>query len=235
MPSNKDIVIKALQDSGITNEYSIAAALAIIDKESGFKPQNERSYSGTDNSDIRRIFEKTKKLSDAQLTALKKDRTKFFDYVYGGRYGNSSTEGAKYAGRGFNQLTFKGNYKLYADILKLPLVENPDMVNDPQVAAKVAAEYFKRTFKKDSDIVKKRYGASNINDFKDSKTAVNAFYNSNAGFKKDTSNITTAGKTKALKKVSSFLDNIPDVAKKGAMITLPLLFIGALAFYYLKK
>lgn len=235
MATNKEIVIKALQDSGITNEYSIAAALAIIDKESGFKPQNERSYSGTDNSDIRKIFEKTRKLSDAQLTALKKDRTKFFDYVYGGRYGNSATEGAKYAGRGFNQLTFKGNYKLYADILKLPLVENPDMVNDPYVAAKVAAEYFKRTFKKDASIVKKRYKANDINDFKDSKTAVNAFYNSNAGFKKDTSNITTAGKTKALSKVDSFLDFIPNGAKKGAVITLPLLIIGALAFYYLKK
>ena len=59
----------------------------------------------------------------------------------------------------------------------------------------------KKTFKNNASIVKKRYGANNINDFKDSTTAVNAFYNANAGFGKDTSKTTTEGKTKALKKL----------------------------------
>jgi hypothetical protein len=36
MASNKDIIIAELKAAGITNQYSIAAILAVIDKESGF-------------------------------------------------------------------------------------------------------------------------------------------------------------------------------------------------------
>ena len=232
MASNKDLVLKELQNSGITNKYSVAAVMAIIDKESGFKPQNEKSYAGNTNSYIRSKFEKTKLLTDAQLTTLKKDRTKFFDYVYGSRFTNTATEGAKYAGRGFNQLTFKSNYKKYGDLINMDLVNNPDLVNDPIVAAKVVAAFMKNEFKNNAGIVKKRYGAANINDFKDAKIAVNAFYNANAGFQKDTSNVTTAGKTQALKKVNSFLTITPAT---GLKIGLPILIIGSLLFYYLNK
>jgi predicted chitinase len=232
MASNRDIVINELKASGITNEYSIAAILAIIDKESGFVPQSEISYARTSNARIRSIFDRTNNLSDAQLNALKKDPVAFFNYVYGGRFGNSATEGYTYRGRGFNQLTFKGNYKRYADLLKLPLIENPDLVNDTKVAAKIVAAYMNTEFKKNASIVLKRYGAKNINDFKDKKTAVNAFYNANAGFGKDTSKITTAGKTKALKKVNSFFNITPAT---GLAISLPLIILGGLAFYYFNK
>lgn len=230
--SNRDIVINELKAAGITNQYSIAAILAIIDKESGFKPQSEISYATTSNARIKSIFDKTKTLSDSELTNLKKDPVKFFNFVYGGKYGNSATEGYLYRGRGFNQLTFKANYQKYSKILKLDLVNNPDMVNDPKVAAKVVAAYFNEQFKNNASIVKKRYGANNINDFKDTKTAVNAFYNANAGFGKDTSNVTTPGKTKALKKVDSFFNITPAT---GLAISLPLLLIGGLLVYYFNR
>jgi predicted chitinase len=231
MASNKDIIVNELKNAGITNQYSIAAILAVIDKESAFKPQTEISYANTSNARIRSIPLFKKQLantSDADLTILKKDEVKFFNKVYNGIAGNSPTEGFAYRGRGFNQLTGKGNYQKYAEILKLDLVKNPDLVNDPKIAAKVAAAYFVRNFKNNAAIVKARYGANNINDFKDAKTAVNAFYNANAGFRKDTSKDVTEGKTKALKKVNSFLN-------PGLIISLPLLFIGALIYYYIKK
>lgn len=228
--SNKDIVINELKQAGITNKYSIAAILAIIDKESGFKPQSEQNYSNTSNDRIRSIFGITKLMTDLDLTILKKDPVKFFDYVYGTRFGNSATEGFLYRGRGFNQLTFKGNYQKYGKLLNLDLVKNPDLVNDPKVAAKIVAIYFKDQFKNNADIVLKRYKAKSINDFRSSKNAVNAFYNANAGFGKDTSNITAPGKTQALNKVDSFLDNL----KTGARIGLPLLLLGGILFYYLK-
>jgi putative chitinase len=229
--NNKDIVINELKEAGITNKYSIAAILAIIDKESGFKPQSEQSYSNTSNDRIRSIFGITKLMTDLDLTILKKDPVKFFNYVYGTRYGNSPTEGYLYRGRGFNQLTFKSNYKKYGDLLKIDLVNNPDLANDPKVAAKIVAAYFKDQFKNNAGIVLKRYKAKSINDFRSSKNAVNAFYNANAGFGKDTSNITTPGKTKALNKVDSFLD----IIKTGTKITLPLILIGGILFYYLNK
>jgi predicted chitinase len=231
MASNKDIVIAELKAAGITNQFSIAAILSVIDKESGFKPQTEITYANTSNSRIRGIFtDKTGSLSDAELNTLKKDPVKFFNFVYGGKFGNSPTEGFAYRGRGYNQLTYKSQYKKYSEILGLDLVKNPDLVNDPKIAAKVAAAYFVRNFKNNAAIVKARYGANNINDFKDAKTAVNAFYNANAGFGKDTSKAITEGKTKALKKVSSFIN-----PATGLIISLPIIFIGALIFYYLKK
>ena len=232
MASNKDLVLKELQNSGITNKYSVAAVMAIIDKESGFKPQSEKAYSGNTNSYIRSKFEKTKLLNDAALTTLKSSPENFFDYIYGSRFGNNAKEGYKYRGRGFNQLTFKGNYRKFGEMIKMNLVDNPDLVNDPIVAAKVVAAFFKEAFKNSASIIQKRYGAANINDFKDAKTAVNAFYNANAGFKKDTSNVTTAGKTKALKKVSSFLDITPAT---GAAIGLPVLLITGLLIYYFNR
>jgi predicted chitinase len=231
MATNKDIIIAELKAAGITNQYSIAAILAVIDKESGFKPQTEISYANTSNPRIRGIFvDRTASLSDQELNILKKDPVKFFNFVYGGKFGNSLTEGFAYRGRGYNQLTYKDQYKKYSEILNLDLVKNPDLVNDPKIAAKVAAAYFVRNFKNNAAIVKARYGANNINDFKDAKTAVNAFYNANAGFGKDTSKAITEGKTKALKKVNSFL-----TPGAGLIISLPLIFIGALIFYYLKK
>lgn len=229
---NIDIVIKELTAAGITNPQAISAILAIISKESGFVPKNETSYSKTSNDRIRSIFSKTKDLSDQALTSLKADPVKFFNYVYGGRYGNSATEGYKYRGRGFNQLTFKGNYEYYGKKLQLDLVGNPDLVNKPEIAAKVVAAYFKDQFEKHPSTIKQRYGAKNINDFKDTKTAVNAFYNANAGLDKDTSKQTTTGKTKALSNVDQFYTfttkflKDPTVQKgAGGLVILALAFL----------
>lgn len=42
--------------------------------------------------------------------------------------------GANYFGRGFVQLTHNYNYKKYEDILGLPLVQNPHLVMEPNIA-----------------------------------------------------------------------------------------------------
>lgn len=235
--TNQQLVIKALHDAGITNPYSISAIMAVVGKESNFKPQSELSYSGTSNANIRKIFSKTRSLSDDQLSALKKSPEKFFNYVYGGRYGNSDTEGYRYRGRGFNQLTFKDNYKAYGKAIGVDLVNNPDLLNQAEIAARVVAAYMAKTFKDSASIVLKRYGARNINDFKDTKTAVNAFYNANAGFGKDTSTQTTTGKTKALNTVNSLYSTVTrflnttggKIASVGT-----LLLVGGLIYLYNK-
>ena len=233
---NIDIVIKELKSFGITNDYSIAAILSIISKESGFVPQSERSYATTSNARIKEIFSKTRTLSEDKLTALKKNPVDFFNFVYGGLYGNSASEGYKYRGRGFNQLTFKNNYAYYGKLLGLDLVNNPDLVNDPKIAAKVVAAYFVQAFKKNPEAIKTRYGASNINDFKNKTTAVNAFYNANAGLGKDTSAQITTGKTKALKNVDSMFDSVLKFAGNngGKIAGLGLLLLATTTYLILK-
>lgn len=231
--SNEQIVVDALKKAGITNRYSIAAIMAIISKESAFNPQSEIPYNRTDNSDIRATFSKTRTLSDAQLTALKSNPVNFFNFVYGGKYGNSSTEGYKFRGRGFNQLTFKSNYIKYGKLTNTDLVNNPDLANNVNVAASIVAQYFLNNFKNNAKVILSRYKAKNINDFKDSDTAVNAFYNANAGYGKDTSKVVTKGKTKALNIVDTFLGYGDFVDKNKTPIGVGALLIIA-GLYYMK-
>lgn len=64
---------------------------------------------------------------------------------YGGRVslGNTSPgDGAKYAGRGYIQLTGKTNYKTYGDMLLIDLVNNPDLALEPPIAAEIFAHFF---------------------------------------------------------------------------------------------
>lgn len=53
-------------------------------------------------------------------------------------------DGAKYMGRGFIQLTGRYNYKKAGEALGLPLEKHPELVEKPDVAAKVAVWFWKQ-------------------------------------------------------------------------------------------
>lgn len=50
-------------------------------------------------------------------------------------YWNNYGGGAKYHGRGYVQLTHIGNYQKFQDLTGKPLVDNPDLAMDPELAA----------------------------------------------------------------------------------------------------
>lgn len=52
-------------------------------------------------------------------------------------------DGAKYHGRGYIQLTGRDNYKRAGQALGLPLEQHPELVEQPEVAAKVAVWFWK--------------------------------------------------------------------------------------------
>ncbi|MGB5288414.1 MAG: glycoside hydrolase family 19 protein, partial [Ignavibacteriaceae bacterium] len=54
-------------------------------------------------------------------------------------------DGDKYKGRGFIQLTGKANYTQYSKSLRLgnKLVNNPELANDPKIAARILARFLK--------------------------------------------------------------------------------------------
>lgn len=148
----KDVVLKiktALIRMGINNSMLIAGIISEIWTESKFIPKSEKGYGNTANERIRKIFgTKVSSLSEDQLTALKKDDVKFFDFVYGGWYGNEKAgDGYKYRGRGLNQLTFKGNYRKFGQLIGKDLVSNPDLVNDLDTAIMVMAAFFGEGYK----------------------------------------------------------------------------------------
>jgi predicted chitinase len=77
------------------------------------------------------------------MDSLKKNPEKFFNVVYAKTVGNQGGgDGWKYRGRGFNQLTGKKNYEKYGNIIGRNLVGNPDLANDPTVAAEIAVAFF---------------------------------------------------------------------------------------------
>lgn len=224
--SNIYIIIDEMQKAGITNIYTQSAFLAVISKESAFYPQSETSYRNTSNDRIRKTFGSRVPSNDAELNALKQNDIKFFDTVYGGRYGNALNEGYKYRGRGFNQLTFKGNYASIGQRINIDIVSNPDLVNRIDVAAKVLIDYFLREFNNQK---------IDINSFKDSQTALKRVFEANRGFGKgsiDSVPDVTGGYNLALSRLKDF-DLIVGLNKKKKITKYLIIILISIIVYLL--
>ena len=142
--ANIELMIKYMNKSGIKDPLTQIGVLSVISKESNFKPKSEVSYANTSNSRIRKIFgSRVSKYSDSEMDSLKKNPERFFNVVYAKTVGNQGGgDGWKYRGRGFNQLTGKKNYEKYGNMIGRNLVGNPDLANDPTVAAEIAVAFF---------------------------------------------------------------------------------------------
>ena len=165
------LTIDEMEKQGITDPYTQIGILSVIDKESGFKTYKEIGYGNTPDSRIESVFGKRGK----KCKGLKKDDAKFFDCVYGYqsgiRLGNDQPgDGWKYVGRGLNGITGKANYRKYGSMIGVDLVGNPELLEDPRIAAKVAIAYFT-----------KGKPVSSIPDFKSKEDAVKYFADLNAG------------------------------------------------------
>lgn len=233
--------IAAMEKHGITNTVMQAAILATISKESGFKPKSEISYSTTNNARIRSIFGKRiASLSEEQLTKLKADPTSFFDYIYNNRYGNiAKGDGYRYRGRGLNQITFKGNYKAVGDIIGIDLVNNPDKLNDPIIAAAAAAAYFIMFFKtgKTSGKLKTNLGVNDVSEITDPKLAVKAVIMANAGWGTNFNTpIVQEGYKKALAAYQEFANSLShSIASAGKKINENKGTAAAVLFFLLQQ
>lgn len=73
------------------------------------------------------------------------DGPRIAERVYGGRLGNGpegAGDGWRYRGRGFIQLTGRGNYRKAGRALVLPLEDEPELAAQPREAAMVAGWYW---------------------------------------------------------------------------------------------
>lgn len=149
MRENAQIVFNAILSQGISNPYTIAAMLATIERESNFQPQTEKSYKNTSAYRIKTIFKsRLGQYSDSYIDQLKKNDVEFFEAVYGGRYGNAKYgDGYTYRGRGFNQITFKGNYQNTGEAIGADLVNNPDKLNEISTATKALVYFWDNAYK----------------------------------------------------------------------------------------
>jgi predicted chitinase len=147
-------MMNGLTEQGISPRLALAIS-SVGFKESGFRPTSEVSYRNTSNDRIRSIFKKTRDLTDEQLDDLKSSDEQFFDYVYktkalqksknedGSDHDPEPGDGYNYRGRGIIQLTGRRNYQNLSQAVfgDDRLVEDPDLVNDPRYAGRIAAGY----------------------------------------------------------------------------------------------
>ena len=151
--SNLNEIAAAAEKLGITNPQIIIAMQANALKETGGRVLVENvNYTKNSRERLTEIFGKRiSSLSDAELAKIQTSPETFANYIYGAK-GNSlgNTEpgdGYKFRGRGFIQITGRANYAaaskaLYGDDR---LLQNPDLLNDPKVAAESTAWFINRS------------------------------------------------------------------------------------------
>jgi predicted chitinase len=159
-------IVSESKRQGITQNIAIAALLAIASKETGFNLRNETNYSKTDASRIKELFIEMRKYTNSEVDIIKKDEKKFFDIIYGGENGNGLNEGYKFRGRGYNQITFKGNYEEAKKGSGVDFISNPDLLNVEGHAEKAFIGYMVARSKNMSSSKKSQYNTTNGNDFK---------------------------------------------------------------------
>jgi putative chitinase len=121
--THEAVLTRTARAAGITNPIELAAFLAQCAHEShDFKSMVE--YGGS--LDFRKYDPKF---------APKKARA----------LGNTKVgDGARYKGRGYIQLTGRYNYKRAGEALGLPLEQNPELAEKPEVAAKIAVWFWQQ-------------------------------------------------------------------------------------------
>ena len=163
---SKGLVLGALVAAGYSKGAQ-ANVMANVEKESNFKPRSEElgKYSaktlfklygppGVPNGQPADGKNKVRfqTIEEAQAIVSKGPEA-VGDVIYGGRMGNDKPgDGFKYRGRGFIQITGKENYDKVGKLIGVDLVNNPDLANDPEVAAKIVPAFFKLRLKKPEDL-----------------------------------------------------------------------------------
>ena len=137
-------MIRYLVNQGVSPQVAMAMA-SVTHKESKGLAIPENDYSGTSNDTIRGINSRFKRvfgdMSDEELDKLKADPVAFFNAAYGDIKGNTDPDdGYNFRGRGLIQLTGRANYAAASEALfgDDRLVQNPDLMLDPDIAGRTA-------------------------------------------------------------------------------------------------
>lgn len=145
---------RAMHRFDISTPIRQAAFLAQIGHESTHLTQLSESLYYKDPERIAQLFRygfdlnQNGRIDPAEVefaTGYVRNSQKLANRVYGGRYGNgpeASGDGYRYRARGGIGITFRDNYRLCGQALNLPLLEQPDLLEQPEYAALSAAWFW---------------------------------------------------------------------------------------------
>ena len=119
-------------------------------------------------------------------------------------YGNGPENAWMYTGRGFNQITFLGNYKAIGLRIDIDLVGHPELLDNPEVAAKAFVQYFIDRFHSITAEAISEDHSADINGFKNIEDALVGIYHANAGWGTRIFPDATGGFAKAKSRVGEF-------------------------------
>jgi len=154
-------IIKTCEEFEINTEHRIAAFLAQTAHESGGYTMLEENLNYSDVTMAAvwparfavkgpdgkyKLDEKGKKIPNSFAKALHRKPEAIANAVYSNRMGNGTIEsgdGWKHRGMGLKQLTGKDNHKRCGDYLGVDFVEHPELLLEPEYAARSAGWFWK--------------------------------------------------------------------------------------------
>ncbi len=139
-----DVLNEGMEAYEIVGPLRRAAFLAQIAHESGELRRlvENLSYSA---SALRKAWPK-RFTTEALARYYERQPEKLANYVYASRLSNgneSSGDGWRFRGRGLLQITGRSKYASTAAALELPLLENPELLEEPHLAAFSAALFWR--------------------------------------------------------------------------------------------
>ena len=149
-------IIAACKAANITSRNAVAVILGVIGGESMWVPTNEGYQYSPER--LKTVYpnmtaDQVQKYANAKKNGMSPEI--FFSFVYGaesnayngGKNGKllenlDNTDGGKFYGRGFLQLTGRSNYNRYTQLSGVDITGNPNILNsDINASAKVAVAY----------------------------------------------------------------------------------------------
>jgi len=127
-------------------DYALPMWLAQLAHESAMFERMVESLNYTKAAQIRRTWPKRFANNSAAVAFVSKPE-RLANFVYANRLGNgdaASGDGWKYRGRGLIQVTGKDNYRDASESLGLPLLEEPELLEEPVHAADAAGWFWKQ-------------------------------------------------------------------------------------------
>ena len=147
-PETAGLFAPHLFDAATKWEVSVAALpmfLAQTAHESMLFERMVESLNYTKAAQIRRTWPKRFANNSAAVAFVSKPE-RLANFVYANRLGNgdaASGDGWKYRGRGLIQVTGNDNYRDAGEALGLPLLEEPELLEEPVHAADAAGWFWK--------------------------------------------------------------------------------------------